>query len=184
MNKKYVLSMGHGPNPKPKSSDLEFITLDIVNYPTIDVVWNLEKLPLPFKDNLFDEIQAYHILEHVSKDKFEELIEELHRILKPNGILKIKVPFFSFCSAFHPDHKNTFTYTSFNKYEPSHPLHKEKNVSFRIKKRRIIFSTQKQARFLNFIINPIINAFPLLYCRFFCWILPSEELQFELEALK
>lgn len=181
---KRVLIVGHGPQSKPKVKNTVFVTLDMIKYPEVDKVWNLEKLPLPFKKNEFDEIWAYHVIEHVSKDKFDKLMENLYRILKPEGLIKIKVPFFSSFMAFHVDHKNFFTYTSFNKFEPFHPLHREKKVSFKIKKREIIFGTQSQTRIFNFILNPIINAFPLVYCRLFCWILPSEELQFELEVVK
>ncbi|MBI2011689.1 class I SAM-dependent methyltransferase [Candidatus Daviesbacteria bacterium] len=47
---------------------------------------NLEK-PLPFKDNFFDLITANQIIEHlVNVDLF---IEEIYRVLKPNGYLLI-----------------------------------------------------------------------------------------------
>jgi hypothetical protein len=181
---KKILILGHGPNPKPEISGAQITTLDMVKYPSIDVKWNLENIPLPFNRNKFDEILLSHVLEHISKEKYSGLMKELHRITKDKGIVKIYVPFFSFFTAFHPDHKNTFTYTSFNKFEPEHPMNKEKGIAFRIKRKRINFGINRQTRIFNSILNPLINTFPLLYCRFFCWILPSEELQFELEVIK
>jgi hypothetical protein len=34
------------------------------------------------------------------------------------------------------------------------------------------------------VLTALINAFPLAYERFFCWMLPANELYFELEPLK
>ena len=42
------------------------VTLDISPECKPDVVWNLDVLPLPFKNEEFDEIHAYEVLEHIS----------------------------------------------------------------------------------------------------------------------
>ena len=47
---------------------------------------------LPFGNNTFDTALLIQVLEHV--DSPEEVIKEAARILKPNGILIISVPFF------------------------------------------------------------------------------------------
>lgn len=52
------------------------------------IVGDLHKMP--FKDNFFDKAVASEVLEHVEKD--EQVLKEIHRILKPNGILVISVP--------------------------------------------------------------------------------------------
>ena len=69
------------------------IGLDRIKTPGVDVVWNLEKTPLPFKKNEFDEVHASHVIEHV--ENVVELIKDLHRIIKPKGKLFITVPHFS-----------------------------------------------------------------------------------------
>lgn len=66
---------------------------------------DLEK-PLPFKDNSFSFIKAYHILEHIIK--YEELLTELWRVCKPNAIIDIEVPHFSSSSAFCSTHVRFF----------------------------------------------------------------------------
>lgn len=45
---------------------------------------------MPFKDNSFDKTVASEVLEHVEND--EQVLKEVYRILKPNGILVISVP--------------------------------------------------------------------------------------------
>lgn len=45
---------------------------------------------MPFKDNSFDKTVASEVLEHVEND--EQVLKEIYRILKPNGILVISVP--------------------------------------------------------------------------------------------
>jgi SAM-dependent methyltransferase len=45
---------------------------------------------LPFKDETYDFIFASHVLEHVPDDK--KAVQEIRRILKPNGIAVLPVP--------------------------------------------------------------------------------------------
>jgi SAM-dependent methyltransferase len=72
------------------------IKLDINPKCNPDVVWDLEKHPLPFNDNMFDAIHAYDILEHLAsqgdyKFFFNEW-NEYYRILKPDGLFYGMVP--------------------------------------------------------------------------------------------
>ncbi len=88
------------------------VNLDMGGYPRIDVVWNLNKLPLPFRDNEFEEILAYNILEHVN---YVPLMEELYGILKPGGVIKITVPHFTYVEAYaDPTHINRFSFLTFS----------------------------------------------------------------------
>ncbi len=88
------------------------INLDKYKLFGVDVVHDLEKTPLPFKTNEFDEVHAYHVLEHIHN--FFPLMDEIWRILKPNGEFYLKVPHaFSLEGMTHPDHKRHFTFGSF-----------------------------------------------------------------------
>ena len=61
-----------------------------------DVVWDLTKFPLPFKEGEFDEIHAYEVLEHTGAQGdykfFFAQFSEFWRILKPNGYLLATCP--------------------------------------------------------------------------------------------
>jgi len=56
---------------------------------------NLNVIPLPFKDDSIEEILIDNVFERLDVNTFE-LIKELHRILKKNGLLTIVVPICSF----------------------------------------------------------------------------------------
>lgn len=74
----------------------ELVTLDIDPKCEADVLHDLNVFPYPFKDNTFDEIHAYEVLEHCGKQgdykSFFKQFEEFYRILKPGGRLFATVP--------------------------------------------------------------------------------------------
>jgi len=74
----------------------ELITLD--NDPTVDcdVRHDLNQIPYPFDDDMFDEIHAYEVLEHCGRQGdwrfFFDQFSEFHRILKPGGFFIATCP--------------------------------------------------------------------------------------------
>jgi len=89
-----------------------YVNLDIVN--PADVVADVRE-PLPFKDNNFDRIEADNLMEHMG-DEFLGLMNECYRVMKPGGVLWIKVPnardWFD-GAAGDPTHKRFFTPRTF-----------------------------------------------------------------------
>jgi SAM-dependent methyltransferase len=71
-------------------------TLDIDEAAKPDVVHDLNVLPYPFADSSFDEIHAYHVLEHFGTQgdwrAFFAQFTEFWRILKPGGLFVAIVP--------------------------------------------------------------------------------------------
>ena len=65
------------------------INLDIDCRCKPDILHDITKL-LPFESNMFDEVYADHVFEHLLH--FEELLIDIHRVLKLNGILYASVP--------------------------------------------------------------------------------------------
>jgi predicted SAM-dependent methyltransferase len=98
------------------------INLDFIDMPGVDVVMDIEKTPWTiFKDNQFDQIYAFNVLEHV--DNFIGIIEEIHRILKPMGRLHVIGPNYMHSDTFtDPTHKRGFTPKSFQYFEDGNPL--------------------------------------------------------------
>lgn len=47
---------------------------------------------LPFFDSSFDKIILFHVLEHLTETQTDRLLEEIRRVLKPDGLLFAGVP--------------------------------------------------------------------------------------------
>ncbi|MFN9859156.1 MAG: class I SAM-dependent methyltransferase, partial [Pseudanabaena sp.] len=47
---------------------------------------------LPYPDNYFDACYSSHVLEHLTKEESQQLLTECHRILKPQGVIRVVVP--------------------------------------------------------------------------------------------
>jgi SAM-dependent methyltransferase len=48
--------------------------------------------PLPYPDAAFEAVFGSHVLEHLTPAEAESLLGELHRVLRPGGIVRIAVP--------------------------------------------------------------------------------------------
>lgn len=180
MKMKRILDVGCG-KEKVKVKGAKVIGIDRVKLPGVDVIHDLEKTPLPFPDNYFDEIICNHVLEHINN--LFNLMEEFYRIIKPNGLLKIRVPYFASPSAFmHPDHKRFFTYKTFDYWLPNEKQRYEvsRNASFIYKERKLIFDK----KFRVFGLEMIANSFPNFYEVILSRIFPAGEIYIELIPLK
>lgn len=109
--KKKILDIGCG-KYKIKGA----IGVDNTNLPGIDVKHDLNKTPYPFKQNYFEEIHCYHILEHL--DNLMSVMEEIYRIGDNNCMVFIRVPHASCIrsSWSDPTHKRPFTARTFLDY--------------------------------------------------------------------
>ena len=67
----------------------KFISIDISD--NCDYKVNLEYEKLPFDDNSQDVIFCFNVMEHIFN--YQNLIDEIYRVLKPNGQLYFYVPF-------------------------------------------------------------------------------------------
>jgi len=67
--------------------NLDYTTTDL-NSPLADVKADI--CNLPFKDNAFDVVLCNHVLEHIPNDT--KALQELYRVLKPEGWAILQVP--------------------------------------------------------------------------------------------
>jgi SAM-dependent methyltransferase len=113
-------------------------------------------------------------------------MKEIHRILKPNGKLVIRSPYFVTPNAYTDlTHKRFFTIHSFDYFDKSTCLGKTlpyevKNVNFKIEKKKLIFP--KTFRILGVSLLAKINY--KIYEEFFAHIFLAREVYFELRAIK
>jgi len=155
-----------------------FVNVDISKSPGVDKIYNLNKLPLPWKDSSIDFILCSHLLEHL--DNPLDFILELHRISKPNALIDLRVPHFSlFLTYADLTHKKPgFSYFAIDDKLGNKQIHGKFKISKKLNFTRVNYT------WMNSIFNPIINLFPLIYERFFCYLLPASEVQFKLKVLK
>lgn len=103
-----ILDFGCGKKKRPNA-----IGIDRNPRSDADVLHDLNLFPYPFSDNTFDDIYCDNILEHL--DDVIQVMTELHRISKPNGLIEITVPFFPHRNAnTDPTHKHWFGVHSFD----------------------------------------------------------------------
>jgi SAM-dependent methyltransferase len=81
-----------------------------------DVLVDLDCFPYPFDEGSFELIEADHVLEHLTEPF--AVMAELHRILKPGGVLVVRVPHFS-RGMTHADHKHGFDVTFPHYFDPN-----------------------------------------------------------------
>ncbi len=163
-----------------------WINVDLTKKNGADVEHDLEVFPYPFKDNSVDEIFMDNVLEHL--ENTIKVMEELHRISKPNTIITIIVPHYSGCMAFsHLTHKRFFGSGSFDNFKPD-SWEKYSEVEFKVLENKLIWLDCRDwfwIRPLKKIINKLININPFIAERFFCYPLGGfDHISFKLKVIK
>lgn len=163
-----------------------FINVDFVKRNGVNIIHNLEEFPYPFKNNSIDYILMDNVLEHL--ENTIKVMEEIHRILKPNGIIEIIVPHYSGCMAFsHLTHKRFFGSGSFDIFEHN-SWERHSDIEFKILEKRLIWLTCRNwffIRLIKKIIDKLININPFLSERFLCYPLGGfDHILFKMKAIK
>lgn len=116
---KLQLGCGHKPLPPEEG----WVNHDIARHsPHVDVAFDLRILPWPLdeKKQLFSEIRAVDVFEHIPVDLGIAFFDECWRLLEPDGILFLRVP--EFGSRYHLGdltHVRGFRPYSFDLLDPS-----------------------------------------------------------------
>src|SRR5690606_1430153 len=97
-----VLDLGCGARKQIERA----IGVDCHRLPAVDVLSRLER-GLPFADASVDHVYAVHFLEHV--EPLLPLMNEIHRVLRPDGVLHVMVPKAAHVNALaDPTHRRLF----------------------------------------------------------------------------
>ena len=81
----FVLNIGSGNSLRQKG----VVNLDMMDYENVDIVCDIHNLP--FKDNSIDAVMSLAVLEHVREPAL--VLKEVHRVLKPGGLIFSVIPF-------------------------------------------------------------------------------------------
>jgi len=187
---KVIIDLGCGPRKKEGT-----IGIDYADLPGVDFVANLEEGLGFLPDNSVDEYVNSHFLEHI--ENFELLMSEMHRTLKPGGLLKVIVPHFSnpyyYSDYTHKRFFGLYTFDYFSGidygYKRQTPVYNQ-SFQYNILKRRFV-PRSPYFFFINIfkkhILNRIFNCskyMQSLYEDSFCYAFPCYEMVFEMEAVK
>lgn len=160
------------------------IGLDINPRSMADVVHDLNKLPYPFADSEFDEIYLDNVLEHLQD--VVRTVEELCRLARPGGLVKIVVPYFRARWAFiDPTHRHYFTADSFSYFDPDHPHCREYDYSLvRLRPERVVFNETIHRGWITALVKSVANKWPWRYEKYLSHLYPLDDLTFYLRVLK
>lgn len=86
MNNEKLLNLGCGSH-----FHKDWVNVDFSSTAEGVIAHNLRE-GIPFADNEFDVVYHSHVLEHFSKAKAPNFLNECHRVLKPGGIIRIAIP--------------------------------------------------------------------------------------------
>lgn len=134
MTDKTKLALGCGDRYRGK----EYVHLDFVDLPNVDVIHDLEKGTLPFDKNSFNHVEAVHILEHIRKPALIELLKHVALVTKPGGSVRIVMPHFLNMNSWDIDHHRGASRKSFVQFcegydmnTPYPTLFREESINYR-----------------------------------------------------
>ena len=171
-----ILDLGCGKKKKDGA-----IGVDFSDRHDADVIHDLNAFPYPFDDNSIDVIYLDNVLEHL--DEPLKVMEEVHRICKPNGLVKVIVPYFRSVWAFiDPTHKHYFTVDSFAYYDPRHIICQRYDYTparFFIEK--ITFNETLKNRWSKKLMVSFANKFPNKYENYLSHLYPLDDISYSLK---
>jgi SAM-dependent methyltransferase len=178
-----VLDVGCGNYKIPGSVGIDHFYLK-----DVDIIHNLDVFPWPVESEKYDKVIFSHSLSHL-KDVSMVMIE-CFRILKNGGCIEIVAPHFT-SDNFNtdPTHKihlgirsmDYFIVNTDGKYrylpDETKFILEKKLISFREAPASWRKSLKRNiAKTIG--LESIVNAYPRIYERFFCWIIPASEVYF------
>lgn len=147
------LNLGCGHEARPG-----WVNLDLAALPGVDVVHDLDDLPLPFADGTFEYVECIDIIEHVRE--FPDTMRELHRITAPGGRVRIHGPHFtSYTWPTDPTHRRAFAINTFEFFARG-SLHERGyyfDFAFASLERRRIGFQKVWYQPWNWVVEPLVN---------------------------
>lgn len=90
-----------------------YLGVDYRASPSVDVVTDIGVDRWPFQDGTVDSVVAWHVLEHLPGREFYHAMAEIHRVVKPGGMVYVKVPYRDE-KDYNPHHCRSFGRHSFD----------------------------------------------------------------------
>lgn len=137
-----------------------YYNVDLIKFPGVDKVLDLDKFPYSLPSDHFDFIYCKSVLQCVKNST--KVLMEFYRILRPGGRLYFDVPHFSSKNVWKDiTHKRGFAFQSFDIFVNNQKYTTGLNVEFSKMRKKLIFG--KKFAVFNYLIEPLANKFPNLY---------------------
>jgi SAM-dependent methyltransferase len=148
-----------------------------------DIVHDLNVFPYPLRDGEFDEAVLDNCLEHL--DNVIRVMEEVHRVVKPGGLVKVIVPYFRSTWAFiDPTHRHFFSIDSFAYFDPGHPICARYDYTrARFKVDKVVFNETLRNRWLRQRMVNFANRWPARYEHYLAHLYPLDDITYYLRRL-
>ena len=168
-----VLDVGCGSGKMPGA-----VGLDISADTQADIVHDLNVFPYPIEDSSFDHVLLQDVIEHVAEPV--RVLEELHRVLRPGGRLKLRTPHFSSVLAYSdPTHQHYFSALAIRSFAEPRFAH---YTDARYEIVHVTIDLWLPFRLTG--IAALANRFQEVYEKYFAFWFPAMNLRAELIALK
>lgn len=90
------------------------IAIDKIASPAVDIVRDVARRGIPFADNSFEKVYTFDVIEHIEHyEDFIFLLNEIWRVLVPNGLFHFTVPSGVQHGFAHMTHHRVFVPSSF-----------------------------------------------------------------------
>lgn len=101
-----------------------WVGIDWKQHPGVDIVHDLEKFPYPIQSGSCITIKATHVAEHISPKLFFKWMDELWRMLKPDGQLVLSAPYAGSLAYWaDPTHVTGITEITLQHLDPDLPMY-------------------------------------------------------------
>lgn len=173
-----ILDLGCGKKKRPGA-----IGVDYSDRHDADIIHNLNVFPYPLMDDEFDEIYLDNVLEHL--DDPMRVMEEVRRISKSGGQVKVIVPYFRSVWAFiDPTHQHFFTVDSFAYYDPDHIICQRYDyVKTRFKVERVVFNETLPSGWAKRMVIKLANKWPHRYEYYLSHLIPLDDITYYLRKI-
>jgi hypothetical protein len=170
-----------------------FIGIDFMGFNGVDIIVDLTKERLPFKENSVDEVWSNHFLEHLVIEDVCKVMEEIHRVCKHWAYVEIRVPHFSGLTNFYEFHKTSFRYNSFAEFTLGGGGMFNSEALFYLESTKINIVNRQSPKLRphtkwliwNYPIEWIVNKMPLFYeLTGFRSLFPAWEVIFKMRVIK
>jgi len=143
------LDIGCGFSKQPK-----YLGMDIRNVKGVDILHNVEDTPYPIPKDSCRTILMSHLMEHICPKRMLAVMDELWRIMKPEGQLLISGPYGRSDGMLQdPSHCNFMNENTFTYFDPTQALYEvyrpkpwklERNVYYQMGNMEIILSKRRE----------------------------------------